>query len=204
MDYIDIRSSIIKHINVIQDLLNVCVIDKLALKLSSTKDFWVKQFINHNLPMCNKKYDQYNKWRNKFLHCKLCLYKSVDCINTILFYTYHDLPIKNTSLYRYYKIIHQYNYVGKISSSKFNIENGKLAPCDSSEGFVKYGQNKTINIDHIHIFKMSAKKFYFRLFIDSKYDIDKYGFFEFVMNDDELINIFYYFYSINHLNIIIH
>ena len=44
MDCVDIRLCVFEHIYNVQDLLYMCIVDKLAINMASTKAFWTKEF----------------------------------------------------------------------------------------------------------------------------------------------------------------
>ena len=83
MDYSDIRLCIFKHVRNIPDILNLCIIDKLAIKLCSTKAFWVTESNKQGFDMGDTVYIEYYKWIEEFLHCQDAIITSTNIINKL-------------------------------------------------------------------------------------------------------------------------
>ena len=188
MDLVDIRTCIIQHINNIQDLLNVCIIDKLAINMSSTKDFWYNQFINHDLPLCNKKYN-----KSKFLHCKSSMINSHVFINSIYnpcFFYYPGINTNNLFLYKYSKILEQCKCNDLIKS--YTYSSG-----EPENGFKIYTLNKSIQIGNVSVLKRVGDKYYFKLTINKTDDYNSYRFFGFRVSKHQLDQVIYHCYRKN-------
>ena len=81
MDQVDIRSCIFKHINNVKDLFNLCIVDKQAIIIASTKFFWIEQFMKFGLPKPSITFNIYHEWKNEFLQCKNAMDRTNDIMN---------------------------------------------------------------------------------------------------------------------------
>ena len=126
MDYIDIRLNVFEHIDKTQDLLTMCIIDKLSIKIASSKDFWIKQFMKYKLPMRNRTYSQYIMWRKEFINCKWSLYNTTNFINNIVnpsIYYCPKINQHNKFLYKIAKILKKYNCIRQIELGAYIDDN---------------------------------------------------------------------------------
>ena len=176
MDIIDIRSCIFKHIYNIQDLLNICIIDKLGINMASSKYFWIQQFMKYKLPITNKIYNQYYKWVQDFLYCKYSMMNSTNFINKIKHKYYHyPLRINNIYLYKFSEILTRFNCV---NLNKKDVKH-----------------DKNTKIEYMSILKCTTHKYNFSFHIDVDNNIEISNFFEFRINKQQLKNILYILYK---------
>ena len=199
MDNPDIRSSIIEHIFNIQDLLNISIIDKLGVNIASTKCFWVKQFIKHDLPLTNKVYHHYVQWREFFLHCIWSMHESINLIGAAKHHAFYP-KLNKLLLYQYNKILDQCNCTRFVYSCK--CVNGSFERTENEKGFKKYILNKEIKIDYVEVFIYEYNTHQtFILHLNHKYDIKKLYYFEFEITIEQTKNLLYhlikqkYFYN---------
>ena len=88
MDLVDIRLCVFEHIYNVYDLLNFCIIDKLAINTASTKTFWIKQFDKFGLEKSSifnniTKLNNHHVWVMDFLQCKYITDKTNFIINNL-------------------------------------------------------------------------------------------------------------------------
>ena len=200
MDYIDIRLNIVDHINDIQDLLTWCIIDKLAINISSTKYFWIKQFTKYKIPWCNKTYNEYCPWVKEFMHCRKSIYESNKFINSIdhpsLYYCL-KLNHHNKYLYKVVRILNHIKQYDCIDDLMVNIYFDNLDDIDTNIIiFKKSIKNKTIKLEGMSVRKVSNLCYYLILHIhhESYSDNFRHRSLGLKMSKEHIHNAIYTFY----------
>ena len=206
MEYSVIRLCIFKHIINIPDILNLCIIDKLAIKLCSTKAFWVTQSNKQGFDMGNTVYIEYYKWIEEFLCCQQAIMGSTNLINclsqcwpyyfTIINYHLHNytstlastlsMTSCRISYFKYNVCYHKETIITKNVDVKNNIF--KISAGISNN-------QRLFKIDDIRIYK-DKFEYYFALYLKNNDGSDAI-YYQYIMNKNQIINILYIFYRDN-------
>lgn len=67
MEYKDIRQSVLYQIDNIDDLKNLCYVDKQFYHLCSQKEFWIHWYNKHQIKFINT-YDNFEDWLKEYYH----------------------------------------------------------------------------------------------------------------------------------------
>ena len=138
MDYVDIRLCIFEHINDVKNLFNLCIVDKLAINMASTKAFWTKEFKKFRLTQPLITYNDYHRWMMAFLQCKYVKYKTTNIINRIQYPEIQTIKIDfNMTLDKYINILKRRNY-GGLPPDNINYRNIILDEICLGKGIIKY------------------------------------------------------------------